>query len=93
MARISVSVKPGSKRPGIALRDGSLEVRVAAPPRDGEATEAVRRALAAALGVPPRDVALVRGASARQKAFEIAGLTPEQIHARLVAAAEPEGAG
>ena len=74
MARVAVGVKPGSKRPGIALRGDGVEIRVAAAAREGAANEAVRRALASALGVPPRDVVLTLGASSRHKVFEIAGL-------------------
>jgi len=78
-----VSVKPGSKRPGIAISEGSVAVRVAAPARDGLANEAVRRALADALGVPQRDVALVRGATSRSKTFEVVGLGAEDVAIRL----------
>ena len=88
MARVVVGVKPGSKRPGIALRGDEVEIRVAARARDGEANEAVRRALAAAAGVPPSDVSLVRGAAARLEAFEVAGLTLDELRRRLLAAAE-----
>jgi uncharacterized protein YggU (UPF0235/DUF167 family) len=61
-------------------------VRVAAPARDGLANEAVRAALAAALGCPKRAVTLVRGAAARHKTFAIAGLTPAQVARRLASA-------
>lgn len=42
-------------------------MRVAAPPVEGAANEAVLRALAEALGVPPRDIAIERGARGRRK--------------------------
>ncbi len=76
-------MKPNTRRPGIALRDGVCEVRVAAPARDGLANEAVRAALAAALGCPKRAVTLQRGAAARHKTFSIAGLTPAQVARRI----------
>ena len=69
-----VTVKPNSKAPGIRLDGEAVEVRVAAPARDGLANEAVRQALAGALGVPLRDVVLARGAASKHKAFEVAGL-------------------
>jgi uncharacterized protein YggU (UPF0235/DUF167 family) len=42
---------------------------------EGKANEAVRRAIALAVGVPASAVTLVRGATARRKLFTIAGLT------------------
>jgi uncharacterized protein YggU (UPF0235/DUF167 family) len=57
------------------LADGSvvLKVRVRAAPTEGEANAALCRLLAKSLGVPPRDVTLVAGATARIKRLTIAG--------------------
>jgi len=60
-----------------------LKVRVAAPPSEGEANDALIRLIAKALGVPPRDVALAAGATARVKRLTVAGDS-----ARLIAALE-----
>jgi hypothetical protein len=49
-----------------------VHLRVTAPPADGAANEAVLRLLAAALRRPPRDLTLLRGASARIKLIGIA---------------------
>jgi hypothetical protein len=46
-------------------------VAVTAPAVDGRATEATRRALAAALGVRPAAVALRAGANSRDKLFTV----------------------
>ena len=66
------------------LADGRavLKVRVAAPPSEGEANDALVRLLAKALGVPPRDVALAAGATARVKRLTIAG-DPARLTATL----------
>ena len=63
------------------LSDGRavLKARVAAPPSEGEANDALCRLIAKAMGVPPRDVALVAGASARIKRLTIAGDGPTLI--------------
>ena len=53
-----------------------LKVRVRAAPREGEANDALVRLLAKSLGVPPRRVTLVAGATARIKRLEIAGAGP-----------------
>jgi uncharacterized protein YggU (UPF0235/DUF167 family) len=51
----------------------ALIVAVGAPAVDGKATEAVRVALADALGVRARDVSLRIGATSRDKVFTVAG--------------------
>ena len=65
------------------LSDGRavLKARVAAPPSEGEANDALCRLIAKAMDVPPRDVAVVAGASARIKRLTIAGDGPTLIAA------------
>ena len=60
------------------LADGRaiLKVRVRAAPSEGEANEALCRLIAKRIGVPPRDVALVAGATARIKRLTISGDGP-----------------
>lgn len=50
-----------------------LTARVRAAPTEGEANAALCRLLAQALGVPPRDVTLVGGATARIKRVRVSG--------------------
>lgn len=66
-----------------ALSDGRtvLKARVAAPPSEGEANDALCRLIGKALGVPPRDVTLVAGATARIKRLAISGDGPTLIAA------------
>jgi uncharacterized protein YggU (UPF0235/DUF167 family) len=69
---------------GIAhLADGRsvLKVRVRAAPIEGEANAALLRLIAKATGVPPRDVALTAGATARIKQLAISGDGPTLIAA------------
>jgi uncharacterized protein YggU (UPF0235/DUF167 family) len=64
---------------GIAQRANGqcmLKARVRAAATDGEANDALIALLARAAGVPPRDVALVSGATARIKRLVIAGHGP-----------------
>jgi uncharacterized protein YggU (UPF0235/DUF167 family) len=82
-ALLAVSVKPGSRSPGIVISGESVTVRVREPAVEGRATEAARRAIAAALRVPQRAVTLVRGATSRHKSFAITGLTKVEIIQRL----------
>ena len=70
--RLALSVVPNARRTAIdGLHDGALRVRLAAPPVDGKANEALLRWLAGQLGVPRRGLELVRGTSARRKAVEV----------------------
>lgn len=70
---LRVIVAPSARRNEAAgLHDGALRVRLAAPPVDGKANEALLAWLAEALGLRRRDLALVRGQTARRKWVEIA---------------------
>ena len=53
-----------------------LKVRVRAAPSEGAANDALIKLLARAASVPPRDVMLVSGATARIKRLTIAGHGP-----------------
>ncbi len=61
-------VQPGAKTTGVAGRHGeALKLRLAAPPVEGQANQALLAFLADAFGVPRRQVQLRRGASSRHK--------------------------
>jgi uncharacterized protein len=65
------------------LADGRavLKARVRAAPSEGEANDALCRLIAKAAGVPPRDVSLIAGATARIKRLAISGDAPTLIAA------------
>jgi uncharacterized protein len=70
---LQLSIMPNAKRTEVdGLHDGALRVRLAAPPIDGRANEALIVWLAKSLGVPKRDVELLRGESSRRKQVAIA---------------------
>jgi uncharacterized protein YggU (UPF0235/DUF167 family) len=84
VAVVSVRVVPGAGALRIGpYADGVLNIRVTRPPADGQATEAARRLLARALGVPPSSVLLLSGARSRAKRFEALGLSDAAARARL----------
>ena len=65
---IAVRVTPRSSRPGIGeWRDGELEVRVSAPPADGEANMALIKLLAKEFNLPKSGIEIVSGAASRHK--------------------------
>ncbi|KAA2312374.1 DUF167 domain-containing protein [Pseudooceanicola sediminis] len=71
-AEIAVRVTPRAARNRILIdADGALRVYVTTVPEDGKATEAVRKILAKALGVPKTALILLRGTTSRDKVFRI----------------------
>jgi uncharacterized protein len=90
-ARLTVRVAPGARSSEIVGRNGDAwKVRVAALPWRGQANEAVAQLFAAALGVPRRQVTLVKGTSSRDKVIEIEGLAAVEADRRLTARARRE---
>ena len=70
---LQLSVMPNARRTEVdGLHDGALRVRLAAPPIDGRANDALIAWLAQSLGVPKRDVEVLRGESSRRKQVAIA---------------------
>lgn len=89
--RLTVEVRPRAGRDEIAGWQGDrLRVRVAAPPADGAANEAVRTLLAERLRCARSRVEIVRGQTARTKIVRVVGLAPHEAAARL---APPGAAG
>lgn len=77
---VSLKVQPRASRSGLAGMHGqALKVRLAAPPVDGKANEALLAFLAEALGVPRRRLALVAGETARDKRVRVEGLTCQDV--------------
>jgi len=70
--RLAVRVTPGARQEGLEIAEGRLIAKVRAKPQDGEATAAVLGLIAAALGVAPSRVSLLRGATSREKLFAVA---------------------
>ncbi|KQW38856.1 DUF167 domain-containing protein [Rhizobacter sp. Root404] len=68
MPWLAVSVQPNAKRTAAdGLHDGTLRVRLGAPPVDGKANQLLIDWLAGELGLPKRAVTLVRGDTSRRK--------------------------
>ncbi|KAF2664498.1 YggU-like protein [Microthyrium microscopicum] len=72
--QIACSVKPGVKgnRAGILkVSDDSVELCVAAKPKDGEANKAVVDLVASVLGVPKSSIDILKGLKSREKTLII----------------------
>lgn len=70
---VSVHAQPGAKQSEVVgLHGDALKIRIASPPVEGRANEALITFVAKRLGVPRAKVSLVRGGSSRQKTLLIA---------------------
>jgi uncharacterized protein (TIGR00251 family) len=79
-----VRAQPRASRTEIAgLHGESLRIRIASPPVDGAANEALIRFLADRLGVPRRRVTLLRGEAGRDKTVAVEGVSASEAAARL----------
>jgi uncharacterized protein (TIGR00251 family) len=78
--RLEIKVQPRSSRNQVAgEQDGALKIKLTAPPVDGEANQALIDYLSSLLGVPKRNVKLIKGETSRNKLVEIIGLGRESL--------------
>mgnify|MGYP001281243284 CR=1 FL=1 len=77
-------MQPRASRTELAgLYGDALKVRLAAPPVDGAANEALVRYLAEVLDVPRASIELLSGHSGRRKLLQITGITTAQAERAL----------
>ena len=79
---LTLHVQPGAKHSGIAgLHGEALKLRLAVPPVEGRANEALLKFIAELFGVPLRQVELRQGGQSRHKVVAITGsaLDPESL--------------
>jgi uncharacterized protein (TIGR00251 family) len=80
-----VRVTPRASRTQVAgVRDGVLQIKLAAAPVDGAANDQLIALLAATLKIPKRDVTIVSGERSRSKRVRINGMERDQILSKLV---------
>lgn len=81
---LELKVIPNAPRDEIAgWLGGALKVKIQAPALEGRANDAVLDFLAQKLGVPRRDVSLLRGDKSRQKVVRIVSLDEATVRLRL----------
>ncbi len=82
---LSIKVQPRAGRTEVVgLLGAELKVKVAAPPVDSAANEALLDYLSQSLNCPRRALILVRGQTSTHKQVAVHGLTAEQIAERLL---------
>ena len=83
--RIKVYVQPrASKTVIVGMHGDALHVRLAAPPVDNAANDALVALVASCLGIAKRQVRILAGAASRRKTVEIEGVSAETALANLM---------
>lgn len=83
--RLRVKARPGVQKTEFAGRHGEFwKLRVAAPPVDGKANEAIVRYVADLMSVPPSSVRIVRGLTSPTKLLEIEGVDSEKVERAIL---------
>ena len=83
---IEVRVTPRASRSEIVgFADGTLKVRISAPPVDNTANTELVKLLSKRLGVPKSAIEMIAGHTSRTKRLRIAGICESLLKARLSA--------
>ena len=83
-ASFAVKVHPRAKKSAVTGAVGdALKIALTAAPVEGKANRACVEMLAEVLSVPRSSVSIAAGESSRQKVVLVAGLSAEQVRARL----------
>ncbi len=85
-AALAIRVTPRASRNEIAevLADGTIKIRLTAPPVEGKANEALVKFLAEVLEVPPTAIEIIAGTTGRDKLVSILDLDAETAHSRII---------
>lgn len=76
---LSLHIQPGAKKTEVAgIHGEALKIRLAAPPVDGKANDALIRFLAQSLGLPRSAIVIKSGQTSRQKHLELSNISLDQ---------------
>lgn len=77
---LQIRVVPRANRNSIEVgSDGQIKIRVTAAPERGKANDAVIALLSKRIGVPKRNIEIVRGHTARDKTVRVEGATKKEV--------------
>ena len=84
---LAVRVTPRASRNEIVelLDDGTIKVRIAAPPTDSEANETLIDFLSEILGVPKSRLDIVAGVNGRDKLISVVDMDTDTVQQRILA--------
>ncbi|MCH7735907.1 MAG: DUF167 domain-containing protein [Chloroflexi bacterium] len=83
---LKVRVQPKASRNQVdGFQDGTLRLRVTAPPTEGQANAGVITLLAKTLGVSKSRLEIVRGHGSRNKVVAVESLTEQEVRRRIEA--------
>ena len=83
---LKVRVQPKASRNQVdGFEDGTLRLRVTAPPTEGKANAGVIALMAKTLGVSKSRLEIVRGHGSRDKVVVIDTLSEQEVHRRIAA--------
>ncbi|MGB7293816.1 MAG: DUF167 domain-containing protein [Thermodesulfobacteriota bacterium] len=78
---IEVKVLPKSGRDEIGrFVNGTLKVRVSAPPIEGKANERLIELISRAIGMPRSDITIIKGRTSRIKTISIQGVSKSKFN-------------
>lgn len=79
---LTLHIQPGARKTEFAgLHGDALKIRLAAPPVDGKANEALLKFIADTLGMAKTAVSLKSGSTSRRKVLELKGVDRAAIEA------------
>src|SRR5512138_960805 len=84
---LAVRVTPRASRNEIVelLDDGTIKVRIAAPPTDSESNETLIDFLSEILGVPKSRLDIVAGVNGRDKLISVVDMDTDTVQQRILA--------
>lgn len=83
---LAIRVTPRASKNEISeiLSDGTVKIRLTAPPVEGKANAALIAFLAEVIGVPQSKIEIVAGETGRDKLVSILDMDPTTVHQRIL---------
>jgi uncharacterized protein (TIGR00251 family) len=81
---LTLHIQPGAKKTeAVGLHGDALKIRLAAPPVDGKANDALIDFLAKTLSIPKSRLTLVSGQTSRSKRVQLSDIALGEVERRL----------